>query len=154
MILTLLHCFFYASKNGCHVFPQYPELLVASYNNNEDAPHEPDGVALVWNMKYKKGTPEYIFHCQVRKEYTCSCPTNHWHKRHSFKLNTTKHLMRRRQTVLFCSSSQRWCQSGLQSFTPTWWWVGRTPDRLSYGTTEATSAPLFRELPCLQLHTQ
>lgn len=33
---------------------QYPELLVASYNNNEDAPHEPDGVALVWNMKYKK----------------------------------------------------------------------------------------------------
>lgn len=48
--------------------PQYPELLVASYNNNEDAPHEPDGVALVWNMKYKKDTPEYIFHCQVRKE--------------------------------------------------------------------------------------
>ncbi|KAM3858437.1 dynein cytoplasmic 1 intermediate chain 1a [Diretmus argenteus] len=44
--------------------PQYPELLVASYNNNEDAPHEPDGVALVWNMKFKKITPEYIFHCQ------------------------------------------------------------------------------------------
>ncbi|XP_036396098.1 dynein, cytoplasmic 1, intermediate chain 2a-like isoform X1 [Megalops cyprinoides] len=44
--------------------PQYPELLVASYNSNEDAPHEPDGVALVWNMKYKKTTPEYVFHCQ------------------------------------------------------------------------------------------
>ncbi|KAJ8012778.1 hypothetical protein DPEC_G00046410 [Dallia pectoralis] len=44
--------------------PQYPELLVASYNNNEEAPHEPDGVALVWNMKYKKSTPEYVFHCQ------------------------------------------------------------------------------------------
>ncbi|XP_037549084.1 cytoplasmic dynein 1 intermediate chain 1 [Nematolebias whitei] len=44
--------------------PQYPELLVASYNNNEDAPHEPDGVALVWNMKFKKATPEYILHCQ------------------------------------------------------------------------------------------
>ncbi|XP_077579893.1 cytoplasmic dynein 1 intermediate chain 2-like isoform X3 [Stigmatopora nigra] len=44
--------------------PQFPELLVASYNNNEDSPHEPDGVALVWNMKYKKTTPEYIFHCQ------------------------------------------------------------------------------------------
>uniref|UniRef100_A0A8C2IYU2 Dynein cytoplasmic 1 intermediate chain 1 n=1 Tax=Cyprinus carpio TaxID=7962 RepID=A0A8C2IYU2_CYPCA len=44
--------------------PQYPELLVASYNNNEDAPHEPDGVALVWNMKFKKTTPEYIYHCQ------------------------------------------------------------------------------------------
>uniref|UniRef100_A0A3B3RVK0 Dynein cytoplasmic 1 intermediate chain 2 n=1 Tax=Paramormyrops kingsleyae TaxID=1676925 RepID=A0A3B3RVK0_9TELE len=44
--------------------PQYPELLVASYNNNEEAPHEPDGVALVWNMKYRKTTPEYVFHCQ------------------------------------------------------------------------------------------
>ncbi|XP_016416393.1 cytoplasmic dynein 1 intermediate chain 2-like [Sinocyclocheilus rhinocerous] len=43
---------------------QYPELLVASYSSNEDAPHEPDGVALVWNMKYKKTTPEYVFHCQ------------------------------------------------------------------------------------------
>ncbi|XP_049335129.1 dynein, cytoplasmic 1, intermediate chain 2a isoform X1 [Astyanax mexicanus] len=44
--------------------PQYPELLVASYSSNEEAPHEPDGVALVWNMKYKKTTPEYVFHCQ------------------------------------------------------------------------------------------
>ncbi|XP_061827610.2 dynein, cytoplasmic 1, intermediate chain 2a isoform X3 [Nerophis lumbriciformis] len=44
--------------------PQYPELLVASYNNNVDVPHDPDGVALVWNMKYKKTTPEYVFHCQ------------------------------------------------------------------------------------------
>ncbi|XP_051567344.1 cytoplasmic dynein 1 intermediate chain 2-like isoform X2 [Myxocyprinus asiaticus] len=44
--------------------PQYPELLVASYCSNEDAPYEPDGVALVWNMKYKKTTPEYVFHCQ------------------------------------------------------------------------------------------
>uniref|UniRef100_T1IUZ0 Uncharacterized protein n=1 Tax=Strigamia maritima TaxID=126957 RepID=T1IUZ0_STRMM len=43
---------------------QYPELLVASYNNNEDCPHDPDGVVLVWNMKFKKNTPEYIFHCQ------------------------------------------------------------------------------------------
>nr|ANG60410.1 dynein cytoplasmic 1 intermediate chain 1D [Rattus norvegicus] len=43
---------------------QYPELMVASYSNNEDAPHEPDGVALVWNMKFKKTTPEYVFHCQ------------------------------------------------------------------------------------------
>uniref|UniRef100_A0A6Q2XIC5 Dynein, cytoplasmic 1, intermediate chain 1 n=1 Tax=Esox lucius TaxID=8010 RepID=A0A6Q2XIC5_ESOLU len=44
--------------------PQYPELMVASYNSNEDTPHEPDGTALVWNMKFKKTTPEYIFHCQ------------------------------------------------------------------------------------------
>ncbi|XP_062853349.1 cytoplasmic dynein 1 intermediate chain 2 isoform X2 [Trichomycterus rosablanca] len=44
--------------------PQYPELLVASYSSNEEAPHEPDGVVLVWNMKYKKTTPEFVFHCQ------------------------------------------------------------------------------------------
>ncbi|KAF4078847.1 hypothetical protein AMELA_G00186290 [Ameiurus melas] len=44
--------------------PQYPELLMASYSSNEEAPHEPDGVVLVWNMKYKKTTAEYVFHCQ------------------------------------------------------------------------------------------
>ncbi|KPP76101.1 cytoplasmic dynein 1 intermediate chain 2-like [Scleropages formosus] len=54
--------------------PQYPELLVASYNNNEDAPHEPDGVALVWNMKYKKTTPEYVFHCQPVLRLTVNRP--------------------------------------------------------------------------------
>lgn len=57
----------------CH---QYPELLVASYNNNEEAPHEPDGVALVWNMKYKKATPEYVFHCQVLSSSTS--PSAYW----------------------------------------------------------------------------
>lgn len=48
---------------------------MASYNNNEDAPHEPDGVALVWNMKFKKATPEYIYHCQVNtpKQILYSC---------------------------------------------------------------------------------
>lgn len=44
--------------------PQYPELMVASYHNNEDTPNDPDGVCLVWNTKFKKTTPEYIFHCQ------------------------------------------------------------------------------------------
>ncbi|XP_066932539.1 dynein, cytoplasmic 1, intermediate chain 2a-like [Clytia hemisphaerica] len=43
---------------------QYPELLVASYNQNEAAPQDPDGVALVWNNKYNTQTPEYIFHNQ------------------------------------------------------------------------------------------
>jgi dynein intermediate chain len=43
---------------------QFPELLCASYNNNQDAPHEPDGVCLVWNTRFKKDTPENIFHCQ------------------------------------------------------------------------------------------
>ncbi|XP_046704019.1 cytoplasmic dynein 1 intermediate chain 1 isoform X2 [Silurus meridionalis] len=43
---------------------QHPESLMASYNANEHAPQEPDGVVLVWNMKFKKTIPEYIFHCQ------------------------------------------------------------------------------------------
>lgn len=42
----------------------HPELLLASYHNSDDAPHDPDGVALVWNTKFKKTTPEDIFHCQ------------------------------------------------------------------------------------------
>lgn len=50
---------------------QFPELLVASYNNNEESPHDPDGVCLVWNMKFKKTTPEYIFHCQSAVMSTC-----------------------------------------------------------------------------------
>lgn len=50
---------------------QFPELLVASYNNNEDSPHDPDGVCLVWNMKFKKTTPEYIFHCQSAVMSSC-----------------------------------------------------------------------------------
>ncbi|CAH0553920.1 unnamed protein product [Brassicogethes aeneus] len=43
---------------------QFPELLLASYNHNEESPNEPDGVVLVWNTKFKKSTPEYVFHCQ------------------------------------------------------------------------------------------
>lgn len=43
---------------------QFPELLVASYNQNDHDPNEPDGICLVWNTKFKKNTPEYVFHCQ------------------------------------------------------------------------------------------
>ncbi|XP_050406391.1 cytoplasmic dynein 1 intermediate chain 2 isoform X15 [Patella vulgata] len=50
---------------------QHPELLVASYNVNEDAPHDPDGIALIWNNKFKKTTPEYVFHCQSALMSTC-----------------------------------------------------------------------------------
>jgi dynein intermediate chain len=50
---------------------QYPELLLASYNQNEEAPNDPDGVCLVWNMKFKKKTPEYVFHCQSPVMSSC-----------------------------------------------------------------------------------
>ncbi|XP_053718349.1 cytoplasmic dynein 1 intermediate chain 1 isoform X2 [Synchiropus splendidus] len=51
--------------------PQYPELLVAAYNSNENSHHEPDGVALVWNIKFKKATPEYVFNCQSSLVSVC-----------------------------------------------------------------------------------
>ena len=44
---------------------KYPELILVSYNNNEEAPNEPEGVVLIWNKKFSKTSPEYIFHCQV-----------------------------------------------------------------------------------------
>ncbi|UYV83841.1 DYNC1I2, partial [Cordylochernes scorpioides] len=43
---------------------RFPELLAASYNNNEESPNDPDGICLIWNMKFKKSTPEFIFHSQ------------------------------------------------------------------------------------------
>ncbi|KAF6773910.1 Cytoplasmic dynein 1 intermediate chain 1, partial [Paragonimus kellicotti] len=43
----------------------FPELLLAAYHVNEEAVHDPQGVCLMWNMKYAKTQrPEYIFHCQ------------------------------------------------------------------------------------------
>nr|CAD7589663.1 unnamed protein product [Timema genevievae] len=53
------------AQHDWHVLDScFPELLVASYHNNDDSPNDPDGVCLVWNTKFKKTTPEYIFHCQ------------------------------------------------------------------------------------------
>uniref|UniRef100_A0A8D9B8K6 Cytoplasmic dynein 1 intermediate chain n=1 Tax=Cacopsylla melanoneura TaxID=428564 RepID=A0A8D9B8K6_9HEMI len=43
---------------------QHPELLLASYHRNKEAPNEPDGVCLIWNTKFKKTTPEFEFFCQ------------------------------------------------------------------------------------------
>lgn len=45
--------------------------MVASYHNNEESPNEPDGVVAVWNTKFKKNTPEDVFHCQSAVMSTC-----------------------------------------------------------------------------------
>lgn len=50
---------------------QFPELLLSSYSGNKDSPNEPEGVALVWNIKFKKTTPEFIFHCQSPVTSAC-----------------------------------------------------------------------------------
>ncbi|XP_065089324.1 cytoplasmic dynein 1 intermediate chain isoform X1 [Ochlerotatus camptorhynchus] len=63
------------SKNRCVTSfdwsTHFPELMVASYHNNEESPNEPDGVVIVWNTKYKKHTPEDVFHCQSAVMSTC-----------------------------------------------------------------------------------
>ncbi|CAD7089868.1 unnamed protein product [Hermetia illucens] len=63
------------SKNRCVTSmdwsTHYPELVATSYHNNEESPNEPDGVVIVWNTKYKKQTPEDIFHCQSAVMSTC-----------------------------------------------------------------------------------
>lgn len=63
------------SKNRCVTSmdwsTHFPELLVASYHNNEESPNEPDGVVVVWNTKFKKQTPEDVFHCQSAVMSTC-----------------------------------------------------------------------------------
>lgn len=53
--------------------PHYPELLLASY---EDSSLDPDGVALVWNSKFKTNTPEYIFNCS---SWVTSCCFANFH---------------------------------------------------------------------------
>ena len=44
--------------------PKHPELLAVAYNENPDAPHDPDGLVLIWNTKMPS-RPEYRFECQV-----------------------------------------------------------------------------------------
>lgn len=67
--LSLNRCFFdeKLSKNrpvtSLDWSMHYPELLLASYYGNADLAHDPDGVCLIWNTKFKKTTPEYVFHC-------------------------------------------------------------------------------------------
>ena len=60
---------------------QHPELLLVSYYTNPNIPHDPDGVALMWDLKFKKDTPDYIFNCQVRDtvpEYIGACLQSHF----------------------------------------------------------------------------
>ncbi len=43
---------------------KFPELVLASYSKNVNAPQEPDGLIQVWNMHMSE-RPEYVFHSQV-----------------------------------------------------------------------------------------
>ena len=42
----------------------HPELIYTAYGAKEAGSlHDPEGVVCVWNTKYKKDTPEFVFHC-------------------------------------------------------------------------------------------
>lgn len=49
--------------SGIDFSPKFSELLLASYTKNPTAPHEPDGLVLVWNT-HMQDRPEYIFTAQ------------------------------------------------------------------------------------------
>ena len=51
--------------DGCCVLLQHPELLLVSHYKKPASSTDPDGVALLWDLKYKKDTPDYIFNSQV-----------------------------------------------------------------------------------------
>lgn len=44
------------------VTKQHHELLLASFNGGDS---DGDGLALVWNVNFRKDTPDYVFHSQV-----------------------------------------------------------------------------------------
>ncbi|KAF3016227.1 hypothetical protein G7054_g12589 [Neopestalotiopsis clavispora] len=46
-----------------HPNPKFSEILLASYTKNPAAPHDPDGVVLVWNP-HLHSRPEFVFHAQ------------------------------------------------------------------------------------------
>lgn len=73
---------------------KYPELLLASYNANEYAVHEPEGTCLVWNLRFGTTTPEFIFTAEVIYEYAVLTL-----KRHSCQLRFC--------TLLYCSTHVR-----------------------------------------------
>ncbi|KAI9350799.1 WD40-repeat-containing domain protein [Obelidium mucronatum] len=43
--------------------PRHPELVLASYNKNQVAINDPDGVLLIWNL-HVPARPEFVFHAQ------------------------------------------------------------------------------------------
>lgn len=55
--------------------PQFRELVLASFDDNEQAPQQPEGVVLIWNLNHKNSTsPEYILHYESSVTAGCFSP--------------------------------------------------------------------------------
>ena len=55
----------------CLLSLQHPGMLLSSYHGLESVGSDPDGVVLVWNLKFNKDTPDYVFNCHVSKKNSC-----------------------------------------------------------------------------------
>jgi len=53
----LIFSFFPRPLSNCKHILALLELLLTSYDKNVDSVHDPDGICLVWNTRYKKTTP-------------------------------------------------------------------------------------------------
>lgn len=99
---------------------QYPELTVASYNKNNAALNEPDGIVAVWNM-HLVDRPEFVFHSQVRKH-------QYW--------GTQIHIDE------ICSRMS--CQFHVHRSTRTLCLEVPTLDKSCYGTRDRNTSPCLR----------
>ncbi|GMS81262.1 hypothetical protein PENTCL1PPCAC_3437, partial [Pristionchus entomophagus] len=51
---------------GISFSEMHPELVAVGYDELPEASGEPNGVVVVWNTKFKKPTPEFVFYCYSR----------------------------------------------------------------------------------------
>ncbi|GMT11580.1 hypothetical protein PFISCL1PPCAC_2877 [Pristionchus fissidentatus] len=51
---------------GISFSEMHPELVAVAYDELPEASGEPNGVVVVWNTKFKKPLPEYVFYCYSR----------------------------------------------------------------------------------------
>ncbi len=61
--LPILTFTYYTSYTHTHV--QHPGVVAASYYLQETISMDPDGVVLIWDLKFNKDTPDYVFNCHV-----------------------------------------------------------------------------------------
>ena len=64
-------------------------MLLSSYHGLESVGSDPDGVVLVWNLKFNKDTPDYVFNCHVSKGILLECIVN---SRKFVYYNTVEHF--------------------------------------------------------------
>ncbi|GMR59810.1 hypothetical protein PMAYCL1PPCAC_30005, partial [Pristionchus mayeri] len=51
---------------GISFSEMHPELVAIAYDELPEASGEPNGVVVVWNTKFKKPSPEFVFYCYSR----------------------------------------------------------------------------------------